>query len=49
MCRQNHLRGWCLGALGLGILVGSSMESWFLCWGLGVALMAAGLLLLGKR
>lgn len=49
MCRRNQLFGWCLGALGLGILLGSWMDGGFLCFLLGVGLMIFGYGLIHRR
>ena len=42
MCRQNHLCGCCLLALGFGILVGTWLKSGLVCH-----LFGFGLILLG--
>lgn len=49
MCRKNQLQGCCLIAFGLGIVVGHSLESWFLCTCGGTALAVLGLCILKKR
>ena len=49
MCRKNHLQGCCLIAFGLGIVVGHSLKSWFLCTCGGTALAVLGLCILKKR
>lgn len=43
MCRKSHLQGCCLIAFGVGLMVGHSLESWFLCVCGGVALAVLGL------
>jgi hypothetical protein len=43
MCRRNHLLGVSILAFGLGILVGYSLESWFLCFFGGIGLMIFGI------
>lgn len=43
MCRKNHMRGWCLAAFGLGLILGHCLESWLLCCCGGLALAALGL------
>jgi len=49
MCRKNQLLAFGLIAFGIGLLIGSSLESvfWSSLWGFGS--IAAGLLLLLKR
>ena len=42
MCRKNHLWGCCGCSLGLGLLIGGSMESGFLSLCLGIGLICAG-------
>ncbi len=49
MCRRNQLWGCCSCALGLGVLVGSGMESGLLCLSLGIGLLLAGLSLFRRR
>ncbi len=49
MCRRSHLRGWCLIALGLGLMIGHCMESWLLCSFGGFCLVILGLCVLRKK
>lgn len=49
MCRKHHLQGCCLLALGVGLMLGHSLESWFLSiWG-GLALCVFGLCVIRRR
>ena len=43
MCRKNQLLGWCTGALGFGLIVGSVLESELLTISLGIGLILGGL------
>lgn len=43
MCRKSYLRGCCILFFGLGLLVGYSLESWFLCCCGGFVLVVMGL------
>ena len=49
MCRKPFLRGCCLFCLGLGLILGHCLESWFLCCAGGTALMVLGACLLRRR
>ena len=49
MCRKSSLHGWCLVMLGLGIMLGHSIDSWFLCAGGGLTLVALGIFTVRKR
>jgi len=49
MCRKSHLRGWCLLSLGLGLMVGHCLESWFLCCGGGFVLIILGFCVMGRN
>lgn len=49
MCRRNQAWGFCAVALGLGLLIGCSMESAFWCCSLGVGAIVAGFFLLHKK
>ena len=42
MCRQNLLYGGCVVAFGLGVLIGTWLESGLLCHLLGLGLIALG-------
>lgn len=43
MCRKNHMYGWCGCALGIGLLLGSALESELLAICLGLGLIGVGL------
>lgn len=49
MCRKNQLQGSCLATLGLGLLIGHSLESWFLCVCGGAVLAVLGICLFCRR
>jgi hypothetical protein len=49
MCRKSHLRGWCLLAFGLGLMVGHCLESWFLCGFGGFVLILLGFFIMGRN
>ena len=49
MCRRNHLLGVSILAFGLGILVGYSLESWFLCSFGGLVLIGIGFCVMRRR
>lgn len=49
MCRRSSLHGWCCIMLGLGVMLGHSIESWFICSGGGLALVILGFVLARKR
>lgn len=49
MCRRSCLYGFGIIALGLGILVGYSIESWFWCTCISIGLMLAGFCLMRHR
>ena len=49
MCRKKYVQGCCLAVFGLGVLVGYCLESWFLCICGGIALLLAGLCIMGKN
>ncbi len=42
MCRKNQLLGWAFFSFGLGLLIGSGLESGFWCLCAGVGLMVFG-------
>ncbi|MBR5126227.1 MAG: hypothetical protein IKU68_05785 [Oscillospiraceae bacterium] len=43
MCRRKQLQGWCAVCFGLGLMVGSFLESWFICSMGGACLVVLGL------
>ncbi len=49
MCRKSKLQGCCLIALGLGVLIGHSLESVFICFCGGVGLVVFGFFVMGRR
>ncbi len=49
MCRKNHLRGCCLMAFGLGLILGHCLESWMLCCCGGGALIVLGFSVMGRK
>lgn len=49
MCRRNHLLGCCSCAFGLGILVGSGLESGLICLCFGIGLLLAGISLIRRK
>ncbi len=49
MCRRICLWGWCAICFGLGVMVGSCIESWFLCSVGGLVLIFLGLMLMRRR
>lgn len=49
MCRKRHMHGCCLVCLGLGLILGHCLESWFLCCFGGLALIGIGFCTMGKR
>lgn len=49
MCRKNHLWGCCAGCLGLGLLIGRSLESGLLSLCIGVGLIAFGIACLKQK
>ncbi len=49
MCRRNHLRGALLLGMGLGILIGYMLESWFLGCGGGILLLVCGVYILRQK
>ena len=49
MCRKNHLRGFCLFAFGIGLIVGHCLDSWLLCCGGGMVLFVLGIWVAGRR
>lgn len=49
MCRKNQLHGFCVVALGLGLLIGCSMESGFWCCVLGIGAIIGGFIMAGKK
>ncbi len=49
MCRRNHLHGWCLVCLGVGLLLGHSLESWLVCCLGGIALICLGFCVMKQK
>ena len=49
MCRKKQMQGGCCLCFGLGLMVGHSLESWFLCSFGGLVLLFLGALLLKGR
>lgn len=49
MCRKNQLCGCALIAFGLGLLIGSCLESGFFCFFIGVGIMALGFWCNGRK
>lgn len=49
MCRRNQLCGCCMIAFGLGLLIGLSLESSFICGCLGVGAVVAGFFSLHRK
>lgn len=49
MCRKKFLRGCCLAAFGLGLILGHCMESWFVCCGGGSMLVFLGFLIMHQK
>ena len=49
MCRQNHLYGGCVLAFGLGVLIGTWLESGLVCHLLGFGLIFLGFAVIRKH
>ena len=49
MCRKTVLHGWCLMMLGLGLMLGHSIESWLACSVGGLVLVCMGFFLMRKK
>jgi len=49
MCRKKYMQGWCLVALGLGLILGHCLESWLLCCGGGAGVILLGFLVMQQR
>lgn len=49
MCRRNRLRGCLLLGLGIGILIGYCLDSWFLCCIGGIVLVVIGLWIMNQK
>lgn len=49
MCRKNRLHGCCAVCFGLGLMVGHSLESWFLCFFGGLGIIFLGICMMRRR
>lgn len=49
MCRKHHLWGYSCVAFGVGLMVGYSLESWFLCVCGGIAVAVFGFCTLRRK
>lgn len=49
MCRKNQLQGACLMAFAVGLMVGHSLESWFLCCCGGLTVLVFGFVVFRRR
>ncbi|MDO5399981.1 MAG: hypothetical protein Q4F17_03250 [Eubacteriales bacterium] len=49
MCRKKHLQGCCCIVFALGVMIGHSLESWFLCCCGGIVLIVLGLCIIRQR
>lgn len=49
MCRRNHLCGCALIAFGFGLLIGTCLESGFVCFCIGIGIMGLGFWCMGKK
>lgn len=49
MCRKNHLHGCCVIAFAVGLMVGHSLESWFLCCFGALGLIVLGMCIMKRR
>ena len=49
MCRKTVLQGWGLMMLGLGLMLGHSIESWLACSVGGLVLVCLGFFLMRKK
>lgn len=49
MCRKNHLRCCLLLGLGIGLVLGHSLDSWILCTFGGIGLVLAALVILNQK
>ncbi len=49
MCRRNQLCGAVLMAFGVGVLIGSCLESGFFCFCLGAGMIGLGCWCAGKK
>jgi hypothetical protein len=49
MCRKNQLCGCALIAFGLGLLIGTFLESGFFCFLIGLGIVGLGCWCAGKR
>ncbi|MBQ6719288.1 MAG: hypothetical protein IJN20_02930 [Oscillospiraceae bacterium] len=49
MCRKKQMQGFCCLCFGLGMMMGSYLESWFFCSVGGLALIFFGMMLAKKK
>lgn len=49
MCRKTVMHGWCMVMLGLGAMIGHSVESWLVCTVGGLVLVCMGLFTVRKK
>lgn len=49
MCRKKYLHGCCALCFGLGVMVGHSLESWFLCCFGGLGIIFLGICMMRRR
>lgn len=49
MCRKSHLHGCSVLFFGLGLMVGHSLESWFLCSIGGLLIIFLGICIMRRR
>ena len=49
MCRKTYLRGCCIAFLGLGLILGHCLESWFVCCCGGLGLIALGFCVMKQK
>ena len=49
MCRKNRLHGCCLICLGIGLMLGHSLESWLVCCVGGLMLIGLGICIIKQK
>lgn len=49
MCRRNHLCGCALVTFGLGLLIGTWLESGFVCFFIGLGIISLGFWCMKKK